>query len=452
MADADVGQTMESRSTLEEQIPTPVASGSLESGLGNLLGSGERIDPESRAFFEPRFEHDFSKVRLHTDDRASAAAQSINARAFAFGDHVVMGEREYQPGSISGRKLLAHELTHVVQQRQAGISAIQRQPAAPPPLPSSKKGKKTLSKGEMSWELKAVNQRKADIELDFKPDKNKVDAKSIAFAQTVKARFGTTPAYQGSPLPFGNKTTYGQYDEKTGKGIDHFAEGENDPFYGAKWEQSSKKWVTEGASWGKPGSSQKGTSSDSTKLHDAPSFVDVRKGHGDFGISFESVAVVQETREPLGAVTWGYKVEDKANSPIVLTGATKADCTDTPSASFGQALDKFFEAKFDVILDGFATGTDTLTAAHKGKLDTVATKLKADAALKVQLGGAGDLKEANAQAISAKRAEAAKAYLVSKGVKNTIEIESYGSDWARATTSAGKDEPKNRRVQVWLHK
>jgi len=426
----------------------------LDAGPGDsLLGGGERLDPNVRAFFEPRFEHDFSQVRLHTDDRAAAAAQSVHARAFTFGNHVVMGEHEYQAGSIAGRKLLAHELTHVVQQRQEGTGAVQRQPATPAPaLPASKKDKKTLSKGEMSWELKAVSQRKADVDIDFKPDKDKVDAKNVAFAQTVKARFGTTPGYAGGPLPYGDKATYSPFEETTGTRADHFAKGENDPFYGAMWDQSAKKWATEGATWGKPGSSTKGTSSDSTKLHDAPEYIEVRKGHGDFAISFVSVAVVQETQEPLGALTWGYKVADKSDSPIVLTGATKADCTDAPSASFGRAMNQFYAAKFDVVVDGFAAGTTALTAAHKTKLDTLVTRLKADPTLQVQLGGGADLKEANAQDVSAKRAEAAKVYLVSKGVTNTIAIESYGSDWARAATSAGKDEPKNRRVQVWVHK
>lgn len=443
----------------EDRAQTTTASGDPESHLGSFIGGGQPLGSDSRAFFEPRFGRDFSQVRLHTGDRAAAAARSIDARAFTSGNHVVMGAGEYQPSSNAGKRLLAHELTHVVQQRQAPAGAIQRQPTPPPPtppppppLPTPKKDKKPLAQGEMSWELKAVSQRKADIDIEFTPDKSKVDAKSVAFAQTVKSQFGTTLAYAGGPLPYGDKTTYSPYEETTQKRIDHAAKVENDPFYGAMWDQSAKTWVTEGATWGKPGSSTKGTSSDSTKLHDAPEFIEVRKGHGDFEISFESVPVIQETREPLGALTWGYKVEDKANSPIVLTGAEKSDCVDAPSASFARALDKFYEAKFEVILDSFSPGAHALTAAHKRELAKVAKKLKADTTLKVQLGGAADLKEANAQTVSKKRAEAAKAYLVRKGVTNTIMIESYGSDWARVTTSTGTDEPKNRRVQVWVHK
>lgn len=77
--------------------------------------------------------------------------------------------------------------------------------------------------------------------------------------------------------------------------------------------------------------------------------------------------------------------------------------------------------------------------------------VKGNAALKVQLGGAADLAEADAQAVSLKRAQAARDYLVGKGVDTgRMELQSYGSDWARVETSKGKDEPKNRRVQVWV--
>jgi len=89
--------------------------------------------PESvRAFFEPRFGRDFSHVRVHSDDRAARSAGAINAQAFTTGRNIVFGSGQYSPESTSGRKLLAHELTHVVQQG-SGVrpSMIQRQGGAP---------------------------------------------------------------------------------------------------------------------------------------------------------------------------------------------------------------------------------------------------------------------------------------------------------------------------------
>lgn len=90
---------------------------------------------------ESRFGHDFSHVRVHSDSRASAASRSVAAHAFTVGEHIVFGESRYAPAGVEGSRLLAHELTHVVQQR-AGGAALQRRaancPAAPPTPPTVK--------------------------------------------------------------------------------------------------------------------------------------------------------------------------------------------------------------------------------------------------------------------------------------------------------------------------
>ena len=79
-------------------------------------GGRELPDPE-RSFFEPRFGHDLSDVRIHTDGPAAKAAQSVNALAYTLGRDVVFGEGQYRPGTDGGRRLLAHELAHTIQQR-----------------------------------------------------------------------------------------------------------------------------------------------------------------------------------------------------------------------------------------------------------------------------------------------------------------------------------------------
>jgi hypothetical protein len=66
---------------------------------------------------EPRFGQDFSQVRVHTDARANESAQAVNAFAYTVGANIVFGAGQYKPGTASGNKLLAHELTHVVQQQ-----------------------------------------------------------------------------------------------------------------------------------------------------------------------------------------------------------------------------------------------------------------------------------------------------------------------------------------------
>jgi len=84
----------------------------------------------TRAYFQARLGHDFSRVRVHTDDVAARSARDLGADAYTVGDHVVFGAGRYEPGTDLGRRLLAHELTHVAQQQADGQRRIQRQPAA----------------------------------------------------------------------------------------------------------------------------------------------------------------------------------------------------------------------------------------------------------------------------------------------------------------------------------
>jgi hypothetical protein len=92
-----------------------------------LRSPGQPLDAETRAFMEPRFEHDFSAVRVHADPRASESARAVNALAYTVGRDVVFGRGQYNPASIAGRGLMAHELTHVIQQRSAA-SALESRP------------------------------------------------------------------------------------------------------------------------------------------------------------------------------------------------------------------------------------------------------------------------------------------------------------------------------------
>ena len=87
-----------------------------ENYVGNLNGSGSALPASSQQFFESRFESDFSGVKVHTDSAAAKSASSINALAYTTGNNIVFNNGQYAPGTESGDKLIAHELTHVVQQ------------------------------------------------------------------------------------------------------------------------------------------------------------------------------------------------------------------------------------------------------------------------------------------------------------------------------------------------
>ena len=109
--------------------PTLVTAG-LQSRIQSLKGGGQALLRSERTFFEPRFGYNFSNVRVHSDSAATASAKALNARAFTLGNHVVMQSGEYHPGSRSGQRLLAHELTHVIQQtNRDGSTGEALQPA-----------------------------------------------------------------------------------------------------------------------------------------------------------------------------------------------------------------------------------------------------------------------------------------------------------------------------------
>ena len=92
------------------QSAPPIVSDVLASG------GGRPMDGDTKGFMESRFGQDFSQVRIHTDSRAAESAAAIQAKAYTSGRDVVFGAGEYQPGSDSGKRLLAHELVHVGQQ------------------------------------------------------------------------------------------------------------------------------------------------------------------------------------------------------------------------------------------------------------------------------------------------------------------------------------------------
>jgi hypothetical protein len=84
-------------------------------------GSGSPLDAETRADMESRLGHDFGDVRVHTDSRAHDSAQAVNAHAYTVGSNIVFQRDKYDPSSTEGRTMLAHELTHVVQQRSGPV-------------------------------------------------------------------------------------------------------------------------------------------------------------------------------------------------------------------------------------------------------------------------------------------------------------------------------------------
>ena len=101
-----------------------------------LRSSGQPLETGTRALMESRFGHDFSGVRVHTDSGAAQSARSVNAMAFTVGSNVVFGAGRFTPGTSEGQRLLAHELTHVIQQSTKTDSQNSGLAIAPPGGPA----------------------------------------------------------------------------------------------------------------------------------------------------------------------------------------------------------------------------------------------------------------------------------------------------------------------------
>ncbi len=102
--------------TKEASVQPPCGPPDLATKIESLRDGGLPLPSSERAFFGRRFGYNFSAVRLHTNPKAAETARAINAQAFTFGRNIAFGADQYAPATVTGRKLIAHELVHVVQQ------------------------------------------------------------------------------------------------------------------------------------------------------------------------------------------------------------------------------------------------------------------------------------------------------------------------------------------------
>jgi hypothetical protein len=114
---------------------TPTIGSGVQSAIRNQSGGGQPLSSDVRSYMEPRFGADFGNVRVHHDAESASLNNQLSARAFTYQNHVFFSRDQYQPGSSEGKQLLAHELTHTIQQGHA----VQRSPqvsttTSPPPV------------------------------------------------------------------------------------------------------------------------------------------------------------------------------------------------------------------------------------------------------------------------------------------------------------------------------
>jgi outer membrane protein OmpA-like peptidoglycan-associated protein len=460
---------------------------------------------------EAAFGESLGHVRLHRGQTADRLAREQRALAFTVGHHIAFSRDADAPGTPSGDALLAHELAHTRQQSHSSGAATSLAPGTyrnleteadgvagqvvrrlygdedsargslpagtgrglslqrcdpckgtrPSPttttLPAPRPGTKTLSHGDMTWTLTPAGQSSLHAHIEFTPNAaTRASARTITFVQTVRA------TRQGNPIlpsdPAGDKGGGAEYGGPRYVRVDFTAAHEAEPFYGARWDDAApgggafadEPTATQnsGLAGATPGGSRPAnTSTASAIVNDTPSlqyFQGEKK-------EFETVAMVAETGQVLGSLRWGFEYKCQGPNAYQLIGGTVSDCSDGATGEFRPAVDRFFAARFDTIVDSFPAGGSTLTTAQQTQLNPVVARLNANASETVQLGGAADLSESDPVTVSRQRAEAVKAHLVGRGIAaSRITIHTYGSTYARVPTAAGAAEPRNRRVQVWV--
>ena len=182
----DEEETHEKLARKEQAGSSPQARAGAPAIVKDVLReSGRPLDPAARAFFEPRFGFDFSKVRLHTSSRAAEAAHAVSARAFTVGQDVVFGASQFAPATTAGSRLMSHELAHVVQQHRipGGAAFSQNAPAqiSSPRDPAEREADHAAEAIDRGERAPAVRERPATIaRAAFDVDAIAADADKLA--------------------------------------------------------------------------------------------------------------------------------------------------------------------------------------------------------------------------------------------------------------------------------
>ncbi len=151
-------------------------------------GKGRPLSREERSFFEPTLGYNFSKVRLHTDTTANESAESIHALAYTHGNDIVFGPNQYRPYATEGKKLLAHELVHTIQQKkdpaiQRNGKDIQRKQ----PIDEARKAVKLFNEDFKNAFSSYVSAATISVTYD---DKQKATVKAVKAGKDIKVTLG----------------------------------------------------------------------------------------------------------------------------------------------------------------------------------------------------------------------------------------------------------------------
>ncbi len=158
--------------------------------VATLNGKGRPLPKQAQQFFNSKMGYDFSRVKIHTGKDAANSAKAINAKAYTTGDHIVFNEGEFDTENITGKRLLAHELTHVMQQDKTQINRLLKKTAEPvAEKPKEAEEAKAETEATANEELANEPVHVSDIKTFGKRSTETVFAKSVTFTGKTDAEF-----------------------------------------------------------------------------------------------------------------------------------------------------------------------------------------------------------------------------------------------------------------------
>jgi outer membrane protein OmpA-like peptidoglycan-associated protein len=402
-----------------------------------LRSPGKPLDGQGRSFFEPRFGHDFSQVRVHADEKAAESARDVNALAYTVGHDLVFGKGLFAPATNSGRRLLAHELAHVVQQSANG-------------------GQHVLSSS-----------------LEIGPEGDFAESQAETVASSIVGMSGTLGSGQSSSTRW--QAGIARLQRQSGGGT----------------EDQSQKPVEPLIRWGDWGFDPKvitplggGSLEDAHKAYDALTdkekpkdlscpigWVKMKEGgccKGEAGATGSNVDLrtccspVQLTQTGMccppdqTAEKWGCK----KNPPLAPQNPTLPPAKTSQAGPFQLQPPTSTPIRFGTIeseiLDNFDPNSPRIPSGNEERLDHLASLLNIYREVEVHIEGHtdGSGTEAINKPLSRARAEAVKSQLIRRGVTNPgrLRTEGFSAAQPRVTAQNPTDlEPKNRRVEIWYH-
>ena len=374
-----------------------------------LRSQGQQLDATTRALMQARFDHDFSHVRVHTDARAAESAQAVNALAYTVGSDMVFGAGQYSPATPSGKRLLAHELTHVLQQegaahtqpetleldapgdayeREADTVAAQALAGAGADV----RGISKLSLRRMQRQRRQDThagmfemtrhtplggptfspQAQYDVRIEFFPFPV-VNCKEIAFTQTLVPRLGAAFVH---PNVEQSRRALTAAEGTPGVSIDRMT-GRTQPFYGADNPGTA-------AANTHFGSRVSGHAPDRAWMTDLPGYPGTGGVNRPAGVAwsqhFETCAICKrgtDVNAYYGCVSWGYDVDATDH---FIEAPFRQVSRGTPSTDFLAAARKWnaqaAPATVDLPIPGHATrNTNMRLADIISEISTLQTRL-----------------------------------------------------------------------------